>query len=204
MNELDINTRLRRVIREALDMGENTVRPAHQNAPIYKGEEYITVQILSEVAEGTDNTEWVDSDERLFADERIYGQRLMSANIQYFNGDAMAQLRRLSGRLQSLMFTQTLSDLGLGFVRATTTDLTGLLPDEMWQSRAALRFDFYSVVEELVRTPLIVQVPLTTYTPHNVREEIVPPWAESTSKVPPFLVYETAGGETVRLQEVKP
>jgi hypothetical protein len=210
MNEVDINARLRQVIRETLAMPDNTVRPAHQNAPIYKGEEYITVQLLSEVAEGTDNTEWVDGNDRLFADERIWGQRLMSANIQYYNGDAMAQLRKLASRLQSHMATQSLEFAGMGFVRASVTDLTGLLPDEIWQTRAVLRFDFYATVEDTVHTPLIVQVPLTTYIKGNVIEEIVPPMAEggaaveADTKGPPFLAYETAGGETVRLRGVNP
>jgi hypothetical protein len=161
--DLNTNATLRIIIRLLLDMPENAVRPSDQNAPIVKGEEYITVQITAEHAEGTDETEWLD-DDALHATEHISGVRLVSASIQYYNGDAYRQLRSLSSRLQSELATQMFSDAGFGFVAvANVTNLTGLLPDEIWQSRAVMRLDFYVAVDDLVRTPLIVTVPITIY-----------------------------------------
>jgi hypothetical protein len=165
LNAEPTNAKLRTIIRLMLEMGENAVRPANQNAPIYKGEEYITVHIVSEHAEGTDETYWEDTDDRLVAIEHLSGVRLTSASIQYYNGDAYERLRVLSSRLQSYFASEMMSDAGFGFVAVSSVqDLTGLLPDEIWQSRAVMRFDFYVEVNDTVRTPLIVTLPLTIYT----------------------------------------
>ena len=164
MNAEPTNATLRTIIRTVLEMGENTVRPAHQNAPICKGEEYITVQITGEHAEGTDETSWEDIEGGLVAIEHLSGVRLTSATIQYYNGDAYERLRVLSTRLQSYIASQMMSDAGFGYVTVSSVqDLTGLLPDEIWQSRAVMRFDFYVEVNDSVRVPLIVKLPLTTY-----------------------------------------
>ena len=164
MVDLATNATLRTIIRELLAMEENAVRPANQNAPIVAGEEYITVQITAEHAEGTDETEWLADDDALFATEHISGVRLVSVSIQHYNGDSYAQLRKLSSRLQSMVATQMFNDAGFGFVAvASVQDLTHLLPDEIWQSRAVMRFDFYVAVDDLVRTPLIVRVPIAIH-----------------------------------------
>ena len=164
------NAELRRIIRSLLAMEENSVRPAHQNAPIFNGEEYITVQITGEHAEGTDETYWEDTADGLVAIEHLSGVRLTSATIQYYNGAAYDRLRGLSMRLQSFVASQWMSEAGFGFVTVSSVqDLTGLLPDEIWQSRAVMRFDFYVEVNDSVRTPLIVTLPLTTYL-HNGQE----------------------------------
>jgi hypothetical protein len=164
--DLDTNATLRTIIQTLMAMPDNSVRPAHQNAPIYAGEEYITVQIISEVAEGTDETHWqgVEGDD-LHAVELLSGVRITSANIQYYNGNAIGQLRLLADRLQSYMGTSYLEGAGLGYiVVASITDLTGLLPDSEWQTRATMRFDFYTEHNDQVVTPLIVQLPpVTTY-----------------------------------------
>lgn len=146
-------------------MGENAVRPANQNAPIYKGEEYAVVQIVSETSEGFDETEMVEvAKETLVANEHISGVRLITATVQYYNGDAYSRLRLLSDRFQSAVGTQMFEDADLGFSAvAGVQDLTGLLADEEWQSRAVLRLNFYVAHEDFVRTPVIVRLPITTF-----------------------------------------
>lgn len=167
-SDLETNAKLRIIVRTLLEMGENAVRPANQNAPIYKGEEFATVQIISEVAQGTDESRWEDvGEDRRLAIEHLSGVRLVTANIQYYNGDAFHQLRLLGDRLQSAMGTQLLEDFGFGFsVVAALTDLTGLLPDVEWQTRALMRFEFHAEHNDAVYTPLIVKVPVTTHL-HN-------------------------------------
>lgn len=158
------NAALRTIFQTLMAMPDNSVRPAMQNAPIVKGEQYITVQIISEVAEGTDETlGWQDIDD-LHANELLSGVRLTSANIQYYNGDAISQLRLLMDRLQSAVGTQLLADAGLGYSTCTgPQDLTGLLPDVEWQTRATMRFDFYTEHNDSVPTPLIVTIPISIY-----------------------------------------
>ena len=165
MTDLDTNAKLRTIIQTLLEMPDNSVRPANQNAPIYKGEVYMTVQIISEVGQGTDDPGWQDNGEDLYAIQTMSGVRITSANIQHYNGDAIGQLRLLADRLQSYMGTQYLEDAGFGYiVVASITDLTGLLPDAEWQTRATMRFDFYTEHNDQVVTPLIVQLPpVTTY-----------------------------------------
>jgi len=158
--DLDTNAELRAIIKSLLAMGENSVRPSHQNAPIYKGEEYATVLITGEAAEGTDEIAWQDiPGETQFANEHLSGTRRVSATIQYYNGNAYRQLRLLADRFQSAIGTQLLEDASMGFVVSNVQDLTGLLSDEEWQTRAVMRFEFYIAVDDLIRTPLIVKAP---------------------------------------------
>jgi hypothetical protein len=161
MTDLGTNAALRTIIQTLLEMPDNSVRPANQNAPMYKGEIYMTVQIISEVGQGTDDSSWQDVDgDDLHAIETMSGVRITSANIQHYNGDAIGQLRLLADRLQSYMGTQYLEDAGFGYiVVASITDLTGLLPDAEYQTRATMRFDFYTEHNDQVVTPLIVQLP---------------------------------------------
>ena len=161
------NAALRTIIQSLLGMPDNSVRPSMQNAPITKGEEYITVQIISEVAEGTDETGWQDIDgDTLHANELLSGVRITSANIQHYNGDAITRLRLLMDRFQSALGTSLLEDAGFGYINCVgIQDLTGLLPDSEWQTRATMRFDFYSEHNDSVLTPLIVQLPPITLYP---------------------------------------
>lgn len=162
MNDTLTNSKLRLIVRELLDMSENAVRPAMQNAPIIKGEEYATVQIVSEIAEGWDDAVMTPlAKSVLVAAERMSGIRLVSVQIQYFNGDAISRLRLLSDRFQSAVGTQMFEDAGMGFSFVSgVQDLTGLLSDEEWQSRAVMKLDVYVEHEDYVRTPLIVQLPI--------------------------------------------
>ena len=163
MSDLPTNAKLRTIIRTLMAMPENAVRPSNQNAPIFKGEEYITVQIISEVGQGLDDSSWEDVDQ-LHAIEHLDGLRITSANIQYYNGNAFDQLRLLTDRLQSALGTGYLSDAGFGYITvASLNDITGLFPDEEWQTRATMRFDFYTEHNDSVLTPLIVQFPLSLY-----------------------------------------
>lgn len=164
MVDLDTNAALRSIIQSLLAMPDNSVRPSHQNAPITKGEEYATVLITGEAAGGTDEIFWQDiAGETLFANEHLSGTRLVSSTIQYYNGNAYRQLRLLADRLQSAVGTQMLADASMGFVVVSSVqDLTSLLPDEEWQMRAVMRFDFYIAVDDMVKTPLIVGMPITT------------------------------------------
>jgi hypothetical protein len=174
MTDFVTNAALRSIIQQLLAMPDNSVRPSHQNAPIKKGEEYATVLVTGEVAEGTDEIFWSDVPvvdplmmppaPVLLATENLSGVRLATAQIQYYNGDAFGQLRRLSQRLQSAVGTQLLADAGFAFSRVRgVQDITGLLPDEAWQTRALLQLDFYVEVNDAVETPLIVTVPFTLY-----------------------------------------
>jgi len=162
LNDALTNSKLRKIVRDLLDMSENAVRPANQNAPIYKGEEYATVQIVSEIAEGWDESEVTAIEKsELQAAERMSGIRRASVTIQYFNGDAYSRLRLLSDRFQSAFATQMFEDAAMGFSFVSgVQDLTGLLSDEEWQSRAAMKLDVYVEHEDYVRTPLIVQLPI--------------------------------------------
>ncbi len=143
-------------------MDENAVRPAMQNAPINKGEEYATVQIVSEIAEGWDEYEMTPIEKSaLEAAEQMSGIRLVAVQVQYFNGDAYSRLRLLSDRFQTAIATQMFEDAGMGFSFVTgVQDITGLLSDEEWQSRAVMKLDVYVEHEDYVRTPLIVTLPI--------------------------------------------
>ena len=162
MNDALTNSKLRKIVRDLLDMDENAVRPAMQNAPINKGEEYATVQIVSEIAEGWDETVLTPLEKQeLVAAERMSGIRLVSVTIQYFNGDAYSRLRTLSDRFQSAMGTQMFEDADMGFSFVSgVQDITGLLSDEEWQSRGVMKLDVYVEHEDYVRTPLIVTLPI--------------------------------------------
>jgi hypothetical protein len=158
-NEDAVNIMIRSLIRTALAMPADSVRPANQEAPTgLNSQQFATVLISSLVP-------LVDS--AMGAVKRVINEVLPSTNIsetvivqykamvsvQFFKGDALDKARRLAVLLASSSMAESMQKLGIGLVSVSAVrDLTGLV-DTLWELRGQLDIVFIILAKEILSVP---------------------------------------------------
>jgi hypothetical protein len=159
-----VNATFRETIREILQLPPDYVRPANQNAPAGGLEaQFMTVLITNVTGErgtGT-HTEVPNSHDLLYT---IDGQRKATANVQAFGDGAFDLMLRLNALLDSEWGTWQFQQANFGLVeRRGPTDLSTLVPAQLWQRRALMEIDFYFVVHAEVLVPYFSSFDVTVY-----------------------------------------
>jgi hypothetical protein len=159
-----VNSSLRGVLTEILQLPVDYVRPANQNAPAGGLEvQFMTVLITNVTGERGHETkaEIPDSPDLMYT---IEGMRKATAMVQAFGEGAFDLLLRLNALLDSEWATWQFQQANFGLVvRRGPTDLTALVPALLWQRRALMEIDFYFIVQAQVRVPYFASFSWTIY-----------------------------------------
>lgn len=154
MEQTYLNAAWRGLITELLQLPENYVRPANQNAPAGGLEDqFMTVLIGSVVGHGgtETRTDIPNSPDLLFTME---AQRRATATIQAFGLGSFDLLLNLNALLEGEWGTWQFQQANIGLVeRRGPNDLTTLVPALLWQRRALLAIDFNFIVTAKVTVP---------------------------------------------------
>jgi hypothetical protein len=161
-----VNQKVRELIRVALDMPANSVRPANQNAPTGTMDmQFATVLITVINPTGWDDSR-VENEASPSANvqESAVGQRHFIASIQFFRGDAFTKACRLRTLLSLTNSIDKLQAAGLGFVRASAAKNLTTVVDTYWEERGQVDLEFYLVAKETVSTPTYGRFPIAVST----------------------------------------
>lgn len=154
MEQTRLNAAWRGLITELLQLPENYVRPANQNAPAGGLEsQFMTVLIGSVIGHGGSETrtDIPDSPDLLFT---MQAQRQATATVQAYGPDSFDLLLKLNALLEGEWGTWQFQQSNLGLVqRRGPADLTAIVPALQWQRRAALSVDFNFVITASVTVP---------------------------------------------------
>jgi len=151
-----VNFLIRNVVRQALDMPANSVRPANQSYPVGKAdEEFATVLLKSSEDSGWPDVVLSDNEDGTveYALDNIV---TFTASIQFFksaettdaagipkySSKAFDRAIRLCTRLQLPTIDELLYNYGLGFVSHTNPQNLTAEMDTMWESRGAVDITF--------------------------------------------------------------
>ena len=150
MDHREINRRIRQLIRELLAMPENSIRPANQNAPTGNiDEQFATVLVTIIEPTGEDGREYIDQPgPAKQITERVLGQRLVSASVNFYRGDAVTKAMRVPALLSSGLAAEKMQALGLGFVRTKGPRNLTALVDTLWEERGQIDIDFHIIAIE--------------------------------------------------------
>jgi hypothetical protein len=172
-----VNAKVRELVRTLLGMPANSVRPANQNAPTgVLGEQFATVYIGAIADTGMDDffvtPEAAPSNN---VTEVNQGQRLFTASIQFFRGDALAKAHRLHMLMGMSAGIEALHDAGLGFVRAhPARDLTQIV-DTYWEPRGQVDIEFHALAQESASLPTYGAFPIDITTSTTTHFEVTAP-----------------------------
>jgi hypothetical protein len=169
---------MRSIVRDLLALSENYVRPANQNAPAGGIEsKYMTCLISTVIgSRGTETSKDVPG--TLDIMRMIDGQRKATATLQAFGEGAFDLLVSLNALLDCDWAQWLFSQQNFGLVtRRGPSDLTTIIPAELWQRRAILELDFYFIAHAEIRVPCFGSFTADTYIDldgHNHFEYQVP------------------------------
>ena len=152
---------VRHVVREALGLPANTVRPANQSVPAGAQDEVrVTVQVISDSSQGRPQRKYTVqgnglletqfSPQRFTASVNIMraGVRADAAGLANYSAEAFDYARRLPNILVMSASTELLTKYGLGFIRASPArDLSSLF-DGSFEARDGLRLDLIQCTNE--------------------------------------------------------
>jgi hypothetical protein len=162
----EINTMIRKLVRETLGMPENSVRPANQTAPTgAQSEQFATVLITMIDDTGEDDRRLEDEPApSLNVAETITGQRRLMASIQFFRGDAFLKACRLNTLMNMSAVVEKMQGLGLGLIRTSSArNLTAVI-DAAWEARAQIDLEFHLVAKEVQSLPTFGSFPISVST----------------------------------------
>lgn len=162
----EINTMIRKLVRETLGMPENSVRSANQTAPTGpQGEQFATVLITMIDATGEDDRRLEnEAAPSLNVAETITGQRRLLASIQFFRGDAFLKACRLNTLMSMSAVVEKMQGLGLGLIRTSSArNLTAVI-DAAWEARAQIDLEFHLVAKEVQSLPTFGRFPISVST----------------------------------------
>ncbi len=158
----DVDRSLRELIRTALGMPANSVRPANQAAPtLSQSDAFATVQVTALQPTGWDSSSLKnEASSSHNVKETLQGMRLISVSVQFFRGDAYAKALRLGVRLQMQRQIAKMQAVGLGLVRmGSATDMTAVI-DSDWEARAHIGMEFHIIAQESDSLPTFAIFPL--------------------------------------------
>lgn len=151
-----INDRVRTLIRELLSMPANSVRPAEQNeAPAGDiSQQLATVKLT--LIEATGQDDFVRTNQSAPSTnitESVEGQRLVTASINFYRGDAYTKAARLPAVLSSSTATERMKALGLGLVGTSQARNLTAIVDTNWEERGQIDVTFHITVAETTSVP---------------------------------------------------
>lgn len=178
---LDVNLvgqKLRELIRVALDMPADSVRPANQNAPTgTMDQQFATVLITYIEPTGWDDMRLVnEAGPSTNVTESAVGQRHIVASVQFFRGDALTKATRLKSLLAMSAQIDKMQSMGIGFVKAgQVKNLTAVI-DTYWESRAQIDLEFYLIMKEDDSLASYGKFPVSVTTPSSTTtSEVIAP-----------------------------
>lgn len=178
-----LNLAVRQLVRLALDMPDNSVRPAEQSAPAGgQTAEYATVKIISCEGLGWANrsieddghggsVEVVGLPEQFVASVNFYGSSTKDAvgKARYSN-EAFDRAARLERVLQLSGNVDRMTTIGMLLVKASAPRNLAALVDATWQSRGQVDLTFTCMAREesAITTALSATFTISTLTPTGV------------------------------------
>lgn len=156
-----VNKAVRQLVRTVVVMPEKSVIPANENAPLPKTP-FATVFIpdLESTGEDSLSYEEIEGDDFHLV-EKLEGQRIFTASIQFFKGEAMASAHKLKSRIGLSPNLQAMQRAGLGLVDITPVrDLSAIVSSE-WEQRAQLNITFHVVSVETMPVDIYDTFPVS-------------------------------------------
>jgi hypothetical protein len=163
-----LNDNIRAIVKAALNLPDNFVRPANQNAPTGKvSEPFATVLITTVDKSGQDSVSQENDLDGVSIDETIVGQRHIVASIQFFRAGAYSLASRLGALLQGSTASGMFQQYGLGFVKVgSALNITGVV-DNVYEERGQIELEFYAISEEQLTIPTYGTFPVSLHTPNK-------------------------------------
>lgn len=145
----DINKAVRTLLRTLWAMPANSVRPADQVAPTGTvGDQFATVRIISEQATGGDEMRYANVSNSNNVTETVIGQRLFTASVNVYRGDAYTKVRRLAALLSTTTAIQLMQSQGIGLVRVSPARNLTTMIDSEFEQRGQIDLEFHVVESE--------------------------------------------------------
>lgn len=166
-----LGRQLRELIRTALGMPANSVRPANQHGPADDGNPFATVLLTPLTPTGVEDERYVNEATGNNVTETIVGQRSVLASVQFYRGDAMTKAGRLWQVLSLSANLEKLQNLGIGLSRASNPRDLSAVENTRWESRAQIDIEFHLIAKESTSTATFgtfpVQIATETLTSTN-------------------------------------
>lgn len=171
------NKKVREIVRTLLNMPENSVRPANQNAPTGTLDTQFATVLISAVSQkGWDDTTGKDeAAPSTNVSESAVGLRRFVASVQFFRGDAYTKACRLRTLLGLSNATDKLQAAGLGFIRASPAKNLTTVIDTYWEERGQIDIEFYLIAAETVSTPTYGRFPISVTASSTISSEVTAP-----------------------------
>jgi hypothetical protein len=145
MNKTELARAMRAIIRQLLGMPEDCVRPANQAAPTWEAP-YTTVNIVTIGATGHDDIKEKNEPEpSTDVHERIQGQRLCNASVQFYRQGAVDLAHGLKTLLSGTRACEFFKNAGLGFVSVSEVRDISLVTGAQWETRAQMDIEFHVI-----------------------------------------------------------
>jgi hypothetical protein len=163
MDHKELNRRVRDLVRSLLEMPENSVRPANQNAPTGAIDEQFATVLLT-VFNPTGQDELHRQDEAAPSTnivETVIGPRRCVASVQFFRGDAYYKAMRLPALLSTSAAIEKMQKHSLGLIRTSQPRNLTALVDTLWEERGQIDLEFYVVAAESVSVPTFGRFPIS-------------------------------------------
>lgn len=160
-----IARQFRELVRVAMAMPPNSVRPANQNAPTDDLDQFATVHLAVVTPTGLDDGRLVnEAAPSLRVNESQVGQRQVLASINFYKGDGPAKAARLWQALNLSPHLERLQIIGLGLIRAgPAKDLT-VLNGPQWEPRGQVDIEFHVIAKEAISSPTFGRFPVEVET----------------------------------------
>jgi hypothetical protein len=175
---MSVDTEIRGLIRTALGMPPDSVRPANRNAPTGTSTDlFATVLISENGAIGWDSSTTADdAAPAVTATETVQGVRKLTATVQFFRPGANALARRLVARLQSAAAIELMQAAGLGLTHVGPVKDISSVVDTYWEDRAWLVLEFTATAVETATVDTYNVFPVTVTTgPESITFEVTAP-----------------------------
>lgn len=178
---LDVNRKLRELIRLTLGMPANSVRPANQHSPAEGTEQFASVLVINVEPTGWDdsrfeNTPLTITEAGMPVKETIIGQRKIVASVQFFRDNAYEQAMRLGVLLQSSAAQERMELAGFGLIRATTAKDLSAVANTLFEPRGQIDLELHLISSESAQTPTFgtFTIQAETQTLNDTREVTEP------------------------------
>lgn len=155
-----VNTAIRAIIRDMLDMPAGSVRPANQDAPVGDSQ-FATVLLMSARSLGwaqPKNTN--EAAPSTNVNELIESQVEVLASVQFFKGDAFTKAKRLELVLQSSPAREQILNAGLGLVRFSQARDLSAIDATVFEPRGQIDITFSVIASEQFSIPTYTTFPI--------------------------------------------
>lgn len=175
---MTVDVDIRTLIRTALGMPENSVRPANQNAPTGTSTDlFATVLVTGDGPTGWDSSTTADdAAPAITVTETVQGVRKLTATVQFFRPGANGLARRLAGRLQSAAAIELMQAAGLGLTHVGPVKDISSVVNTYWEDRAWMVLEFTATAVETATIDTYNVFPVTVTTgPESITFEVTAP-----------------------------